>query len=98
MAQGQAAQPANGPFVPTFAPSFAEASAGRKASAFADRPAFAAEVTASAEWAKSALDDCRSAGKEAALAAAAGYAVPIFWVTPAGAGRGHRAKGRSGWW
>ena len=35
-----------------------------------------------------------SAGKEAALAAVASYAVPIFWVTPAGAGQGPHRNGR----
>ncbi|MCH7634062.1 MAG: trypsin-like peptidase domain-containing protein [Proteobacteria bacterium] len=56
MAQGQAAEPANGPFAPTFAGA--------------------------------------SAGKEAALAAAASYAVPIFWVVPAGDGQGPHRNGR----
>ncbi len=35
-----------------------------------------------------------SAGKEAALAAVASYAVPIFWVTPAGDGQGPHRNGR----
>ncbi len=66
MAKGQAAKPANGAFTPTFAPTFAAASAGRKA----------------------------SAGKEAALAAVAGYAAPIFWLVPAEDGRGPPRDGR----